>query len=49
MGWFYGFKLHLRINECGEILSVKVTPGNVDDRAPVPAMTDGLWGKLIRY
>jgi hypothetical protein len=46
MGWFYGFKLHLLINECGEILSVKVTPGNVDDRVPVPAMTDGLWGKL---
>lgn len=46
MGWFYGFKLHLLINECGEILSVKVTPANTDDRVPVPAMTDGLWGKL---
>jgi len=46
MGWFYGFKLHLLINEQGELLSVKVTPGNVDDRAPVPTMTDSLWGKL---
>ncbi len=46
MGWFYGFKLHLLINEQGELLSVKVTPGNTDDRAPVPDMADGLWGKL---
>ena len=46
MGWFYGFKLHLIINEQGDILSVKVTPGNTDDRAPVPAMAEGLWGKL---
>ena len=46
MGWFYGFKLHLLINECGEILAVKVTPGNIDDRAPVPTMTVGFWGKL---
>jgi len=45
-GWFYGFKLHLLINECGALLAVKVTPGNTDDRKPVPAMVDGLWGKL---
>ncbi|EMI72114.1 transposase, IS4 family [Leptospira noguchii str. Bonito] len=31
-GWFYGFKLHLIINDRGEILSFMVTPGNVDDR-----------------
>ncbi|EMM99154.1 transposase, IS4-like family protein [Leptospira noguchii str. 2007001578] len=31
-GWFYGFKLHLVINDRGEILSFMVTPGNVDDR-----------------
>ena len=46
MGWFYGFKLHLLINEQGEVLSVKITPGNIDDRVPVPAMTEALWGKL---
>jgi len=28
-GWFYGFKLHLIINEKGEILSFLVTPGNI--------------------
>ncbi|WP_016759716.1 transposase, partial [Leptospira weilii] len=31
-GWFYGFKLHLIINDQGEILSFMITPGNVDDR-----------------
>lgn len=46
MGWFYGFKLHLIVNdECG-ILAVKVTPGNVDDRKPVLDMTDNLSGTL---
>ena len=47
MGWFYGFKLHLIINEIGEILACKVTPGNVDDRKPIPKMTEGLTGKLF--
>lgn len=31
IGWFYGFKLHIIINEKGEILSFVVTPGNVSD------------------
>ena len=47
MGWFYGFKLHLVINDCGELLNCRVTPGNVDDRRPVPALTRGLWGRLF--
>lgn len=38
VGWFYGFKLHLVINHFGEILGIRLTPGNVDDRKPVPAM-----------
>lgn len=32
MGWFFGFKLHLIINDKGEILSFYLTKGNVDDR-----------------
>ena len=32
IGWFYGFKLHLVINEKGEIINFALTPGNVDDR-----------------
>ena len=47
MGWFFGFKLHLIINECGELLAVQLTPGNVDDREPVPDLTRGLVGKLF--
>jgi len=39
MGWFYGFKLHLIINDNGEILMCQLTPGNTDDRKFVPEMT----------
>ena len=47
MGWFFGVKLHLVINDRGELLAVRVTPGNVDDRKPVPALVKRLWGKLF--
>lgn len=47
VGWFYGFKLHLIINEHGELLAFRVTSGNVDDRKPVPDMTDSLFGKIF--
>ena len=40
MGWFYGFKLHIIVNDKGELISVKLTPGNVDDRAPVLDLTE---------
>ncbi|MQL47790.1 IS982 family transposase [Photorhabdus khanii] len=46
MGWFYGFKLHLVINDCGELLSVKLTPGNTDARHPVKEWVKGLTGHL---
>lgn len=32
IGWFYGFKLHLVINDKGEILSFYLSKTNVDDR-----------------
>ena len=47
MGWFYGFKLHFVINDEGALLAVRFTPGNVDDRGPVPGLAAGLWGKLF--
>jgi hypothetical protein len=47
MGWFFGFKLHLAVNDRGELLACSLTPGNVDDRAPVPQMVRHLRGKLI--
>ncbi len=47
MGWFYGFKLHLIVNDQGDLLAVQLTPANTDDRKPVPQMTRELWGKLV--
>lgn len=47
VGWFYGFKLHLVINDQGDILAFALTPGNVDDRQPVPKLARRLMGKLI--
>ena len=47
LGWYFGFKLHLIINELGEIMSFMITPANVDDRKPVPGMTKNLEGKLF--
>jgi Transposase DDE domain len=47
MGWFYGFKLHLVINDQGELLAFCLTPGNVDDRRPVKKLVRRLWGKLF--
>ena len=46
-GWFYGFKLHMLFNTAGEIVRLSITPGNVDDRAPVPEMLKGITAKLI--
>ena len=47
MGWFYGFKLHLVVNECGELLSFSLTTANIDDRAELPKLTRQLSGKLF--
>jgi transposase len=46
-GWFFGFKLHLVVNDRGEILRFCLTPGNVDDRQPVPNLAKKLFGKLF--
>jgi transposase len=46
-GWFFGFKLHLVINDRGELLNVLLTPGNVDDRKPVPRLVRKLFGKIF--
>ena len=35
MGWFFGFKLHLIINDKGENLNFMFSPANVDDREPL--------------
>ena len=47
VGWFYGFKLHLVFNDRGELLNVLLSPGNVDDRKPVPRLVKNLFGKIF--
>jgi len=46
-GWFYGFKLHLIINDKGEILAFQLTSGNVSDVSMVETLSKGLLGKLF--
>jgi hypothetical protein len=46
-GWFYGFKLHLIINDRGEILAFQLTPGNVADVSMVETLSKGIFGKLF--
>lgn len=38
MGWFYGFKLHIIVNDKGELLDFVITQANVDDRTPLKEM-----------
>lgn len=47
LGWFYGFKLHLIINDCGEIIAFDLTPGNVHDINMLEQIDDWLFGKLV--
>ena len=49
MGWVYGFKLHLVINEAGEIIQAMLTPANTNDRAPLAreAFTQKLFGWMV--
>lgn len=48
MGWFFGFKLHLIINDKGEILNFMFTPGNADNRQPLysESFIENVKGKL---
>lgn len=49
MGWFYGFKLHIVINDKGEILNFAITQANVDDREPLKneGFLKAVFGKLF--
>lgn len=46
-GWGFGFKLHLAVNDRGELLACDLTPANVDARQPLPRLTASLTGKLF--
>ncbi|WP_008310610.1 IS982 family transposase [Leptolyngbya sp. PCC 6406] len=45
--WFFGFKLHLVVNDQGELLNIEITPGNTDDRKPVESLLKGCYGKVF--
>ena len=47
VGWYFGFKLHLIINDSGELIALALTPANTDDRKPIREMTKDLLGKLF--
>lgn len=46
-GWFFGFKLHIIINDKGELMNFTITPGNKDDRTVVAKLMQGLQGWLF--
>ena len=48
VGWFFGFKLHLIVNEKGEILSFDLTTGNVDDKKSLKKMIKDIEGKVLK-
>lgn len=49
MGWFYGFKLHIAINEKGELSGFSITSGNIDDRNQdmIDSVLQNVSGKLF--
>lgn len=49
VGWFYGFKLHLVINEYGEIIAFNITEGSIADNNPkvLNHLTQNISGKLF--
>ena len=49
VGWFFGFKLHLIINDKGEILSFYLSQGNTSDSNAkiITRMTKEIFGKMF--
>lgn len=47
MGWFFGFKLHVVVNDRGELLAFCLTPGNRHDVKVLPKLVTRLFGKLF--
>jgi hypothetical protein len=46
MGWFYGLKLHFVINHKGQIMALRITPGNTAASTVLDEITQHLKGKL---
>lgn len=47
MGWCFGFKLHLVVNDRGELLGCCLTPAHRADVKLLPKLTKRLFGKLF--
>jgi hypothetical protein len=49
MGWFFGFKLHIIVNDKGEVINFAITEANIDDRQPLISgkLIKEIWGKLF--
>jgi len=49
IGYFYGFKLHIIINDKGEIINFAITSANIDDREPLKneSFINKIAGKLF--
>jgi len=47
LDWFFGFKLHLVVNDRGELLNIMLSAGNTDDRTPVPKLLQRLFGRVF--
>lgn len=47
MGWCFGFKLHLVVNDCGELLGCCLTSAHRADVKLLPKLTKRLFGKLF--
>lgn len=47
--WFFGFKLHMIINDLGQIISYFITPGNVADgnKDVLEKLTEDIFGKIL--
>jgi IS5 family transposase len=46
MGWFFGLKLHFVINHKGQIMALKITPGNTADSTVLDELSQHLMGKI---
>lgn len=47
MGWFYGFKLHILVDDQGNLFGVTITPGNVDERIQVRELAGDIINSLL--
>ena len=44
VGWFFGLKVHVVMNQLGELMAFKITKGNVSDSAVAGSLLSSLEG-----